>query len=653
MPAARAELPFRQVHLDFHTSPLIPDVARDWDAAHFVETLKAAHVNSVTCFAKCHHGMSYYDTQAGTRHPSLGFDLLRAQIDACHAAGIRVPIYYSIVWENHAAEQHPEWQQRTRDGRPAGPAPGEPGWKWMCLNTGYTDYVEAQVRELLAGYPCDGFFFDILLYQNSECHCEVCRRLMAESGLDASDAHDQRRHVMESIDRFMERITGVVHGQSPESGVFYNNTVGKRFARRAQWQTHVEIEALPTGGWGYSYFPYWVRYVREFGLETLGMTGRFQKMWADFGGLKTVPQLDFECASMLANGSKCSIGDQLHPRGRLDPAVYQVIGESYAKMEAAELWCSGAEPLTQIGLLMAGEPGPAQDGAGKMLLELHHQFCVLNEDADFSDCDLLIIPDTAAPTPALIHKLAGYLQGGGRVLFSHEALLDPETGDFALADRLGVRYRRRGVYQPDYFKVRSGLAAGIRDFPYICYEASSEVEALPGAEVLADVYGTYFNRTGEHFTSHGFTPATDPTGAPAVVATPKSAYLYGAFFTAYWTSGARVYRKVVENCLERLLPNRLVRTSAPSTTEVTLTRQRGRSVVHLVNYHPQRRGSHVETIEEVVPLCDVSLELRLRELPSRAYLAPSGADLLFEVEGGVVKCVVPEVDAHAMVVFEP
>jgi alpha-L-fucosidase len=53
----------RQVHLDFHTSPFIPDVAADFDAEEFVSTFQRAHVNSVTVFAKCHHGMCYYPTK--------------------------------------------------------------------------------------------------------------------------------------------------------------------------------------------------------------------------------------------------------------------------------------------------------------------------------------------------------------------------------------------------------------------------------------------------------------------------------------------------------------------------------------------------------------------------------------------------------------
>ena len=44
----RAIFPFRHVHLDFHTSPLIPGVGDDFDADEFVRTLKDASVDSMT-----------------------------------------------------------------------------------------------------------------------------------------------------------------------------------------------------------------------------------------------------------------------------------------------------------------------------------------------------------------------------------------------------------------------------------------------------------------------------------------------------------------------------------------------------------------------------------------------------------------------------
>src|SRR5689334_7828974 len=148
MPDASPQMPlrFRQVHLDFHTSPLIPDVGRDFDAEAFAQTVQAAHIDSITCFAKCHHGMSYYPTKAGKVKHSLEFDMLGAQIEACHKRDIRVPIYLTCVWDNYMAEQHPDWQQRKADGSLIGPEPGEAGWKWICLTSPYLDYQEEQTR---------------------------------------------------------------------------------------------------------------------------------------------------------------------------------------------------------------------------------------------------------------------------------------------------------------------------------------------------------------------------------------------------------------------------------------------------------------------------------------------------------------------------
>jgi hypothetical protein len=104
-----AALPTRQVHLDFHTPPSIPDLLVDFDAAAFADTMHAARVNSVTVFAKCHHGMSYNPTAVGQPHPYLrGRDLLGEMIEAPNQRGICTPIYYTVGWEERLAHLRPE-----------------------------------------------------------------------------------------------------------------------------------------------------------------------------------------------------------------------------------------------------------------------------------------------------------------------------------------------------------------------------------------------------------------------------------------------------------------------------------------------------------------------------------------------------------------
>ena len=83
---------YRQVHLDFHTSADCEGVGADFDPEVFANTVRMGRVNSMTVFAKCHHGFSYYPTEVGTRHPNLAVpDLMGAQIEALHGIGVLAP----------------------------------------------------------------------------------------------------------------------------------------------------------------------------------------------------------------------------------------------------------------------------------------------------------------------------------------------------------------------------------------------------------------------------------------------------------------------------------------------------------------------------------------------------------------------------------
>ena len=132
------DLRFRQVHLDFHTSEAIAGIGSRFDPDAFAETLERARVDSITCFGRCHHGWIYYDTEAfpERRHPHLERNLLKEQIEACHARDIRVPIYLTVQWDQYSAERHPEWLVIDESGRQTGTPPYEAGfYRRMCVNT--------------------------------------------------------------------------------------------------------------------------------------------------------------------------------------------------------------------------------------------------------------------------------------------------------------------------------------------------------------------------------------------------------------------------------------------------------------------------------------------------------------------------------------
>lgn len=646
-------LPYRQIHLDFHTGPAIPDVGAEFNPGAFAATMKAAHVNSVTVFAKCHHGHLYYNTKRAERHPGLapGFDLLRGQVDALHAEGIRAPIYLSVQCDEYAANTHPEWIARQPDGKNVGPNPLQPGWQIMDLSSPYQDFLAEQTAEVLKLFhPVDGIFFDMCWDQPSTS--KWAKAGMARLGLDPASETDRARYARQVSLDYMQRFHRQVKASSPDATVFFNCRPFFNLAEDIAFLEQVEIEALPTGGWGYIYFPKNVRYARTFDKPYMGMTARFHKSWADFGGLKPYPALEYETSQMIAHGARCSIGDQLHPRGTLDRGAYELIGQAYERVAQREPWLEGAVPVAQIGLfqLPTGVLSTTQstsgtdEGATRMLTQLKHQFDVVSETTDLRPYELVILPDAVPLSDKLVKKLRAYLKQGG-------ALLATGTSGLQLPE-LGVKHLGSSPFTTTYIRFGDAINTGVPDSDHVMYERGERVVAGKGTKVLAGVVEPYFERAWHHFCSHKQTPGDKLSRYAAAVQNGRCAYIAFPIFSAYATHGNYPYRLLVAALLNRLLPDPLLCVAAPTSTEATVMRQKKRTIVHLLQYCPERRAAGLDLIEDVVPLHNVPVSLKLARAPKSVYLAPDRDPLAFSYRQGRCDVTVPEVRGHAMVVFE-
>lgn len=662
-------LRMRQVHLDFHTAPSIPDVGKDFDADAFARTVKDARIDSMTVFAKCHHGFSYHPTEVGTMHPTLEFDLLGAQIEALHGIGVRAPIYISVGWDELMADEHPEWRQVDREGRLVGKGPFDVmGWRLMDLASPYADYVLAQTEEVLQRYgPVDGIFFDIVRDYPEGSYSSWRLEQMREAGVDATNPDGVAAWAQGVERRFMARAHEMISRDNPEATIFFNSRLrpdrDPEAGSRAElpYYTHIEIESLPSVQWGYNHYPLFASYFQTLGLPLMGMTGIFHKSWADFGSLKTEAALQYECARMLATGAACSVGDQLHPRGTLDAATYERLGAIYAQVESLEPWTQGAEPVPEIGILMA-ETGPrfrvvgrqTDEGAMRMLLELHRPFQFLDREADFSPYKVLIAPDDLPFGPELASKVQRYLEGGGALLLTHRAGLTPEGDRFAFD--VGVEYAGETPHSPDYFVADDGLPASLRSYAQVLYDRGSRVLPTPDADVLARVGVPYFTRTHDRYMSHQHTPYDRTTDEPAVTQRGRIIYCHSPLFGAYRRHAVPFYRELVGALLDRLAPQRVLETpELPTTAEAYLLRQPGegdRSILHLIHAVPQRRGEGVEVVEDILPLLDVRVGVRLNRPAERVTVAPGGEVLEHETRDDVTYATVPRVPGHRVVVFE-
>lgn len=610
----------RQIHLDFHTSPFIPDVGRDFDAAEFAKTMGRAHVNSVTCFAKCHHGMSYFPTKVGVSHPAIGDrDLLGEQIEALHRAGIRAPIYTTVVWEEEVARQHPEWRQMTREGHFAGWAGAGPDGKqghvgmWQFnnfLDPDYQDYFESHLREICSRYgnEVDGFFIDIVFFAENAGYSKASLEFKQKHGLTGHDRATFDRFSGLAQGAFAQRFTKLIRGLRRSASVFYNAPndgsmdphVGPR--TREAHQTHNEIESLPSGFWGYQHFPRMARAQARWHKPWLSMTGRFQKMWGDFGGIKPQAALEFECFRSQAMGGANSVGDQLPPRGILDPAAYDLIGSVFSQVEEAEPFYEGAKLLpAEVGIYLASyagiSGGKSEEGVVQMCEESHYDCAVIDSFDDLKNFKVVILPDSTVVDKNVASKLKAFHAKGGKLILSHRSGFDAD-GNWAL-DFIPLSFDGEVEEYPTFWRAKKTFAPDMSESDRVFYEAGMNVKKGKETKVLVDRVLPYFKRTALTFSSHFQTPPVDKASRhPAVVAGQGFVYFADPIFREYRQTGNLAARDVWKKVMRQLVGAPAFGDGLPTTIQVYPMRKENDLLLTLLHYIPIRKAMDIDIIEE-------------------------------------------------------
>jgi hypothetical protein len=653
------------IFFDFHTMPANPDVGKGFDFDAITGQLADAGVDYMVFPARCNLGTAYYNTKVGIRHPALEYDLIGELSKACQRRNIALSCYINTGLSHEEALLHREWCVLSQEGYTYRPERLNHFFRQMCYNTAYADHVTEMAREVVAGYPVAGLFFDCMHTQ--PCVGVECIREMKELGYDWEDPEQIHDYNTMKMNRFAKKICDAAKEINPELLLYCN---GIDYEAQAEMGTYLEFECLPTGGWGYETLPVGARYLRTLGKPTLNMSGRFHKSWGDFGGIRTEPSLEYDLVTGLANGMRTTIGDHFHPRGDINQPVFDLYKRLYSRLQKLEPWIEGATPDVEAAILwpmpypgykyMSPKKRPEYDrlytavrGACRMLGELKVQFDIVSDFVDWDRYDLLVLPDHVVLNDEWAARIRKHLDRGGAILSTGWSGLDPDKQGFVFPE-WGARYLGEDPFDPAFFAPAKELSAGMPDMPITLYQRGTSIEAPAGAEVLGEIIAPYYSRHWDG--EHGFVylPPDKPTGRPCGVLHGRVAHLSHPLFTSYFLDAQVPVKQYVANLLARILPQPLVQApTLPSFARATVTSQPGRRMVWLTSYVPERRGPNVDMIEERIELREVPVALRVdgRAVKS-VYLSPDRTPLPFEVRDGYAHTTLPTVDGYAVVVFE-
>lgn len=641
--------PWRKVHIEYHTSRHMPRLAERFDADEFGDRLLAAHVNGATVFAKDMYGYSYFPSTHGRMHPNLSFDLLGAQVAALRKRNISVLSYFMLTWNPELAERHPEWLVVRQPRDKSRPKPEEPPaedkgyrpymWQFCICQEGFLKGELDLIQELVSKYELDGVWLDG--GSSPACYCDECLRQLRNKGLDPFDAGVQYVHKAELCQSFLERIRQVIKKTRPgclvcpqNQGTFYG------LAKRAALVDCSSQEALFTDAahYGYHYFPTVIRYARGFGIPFHGCTVCFKDFWADFGGLKSPAQMHTEVAAYVSQGARCDIGDQLPPDGRLDPAIYHVIGQAYQQIERIEPYLEQAVPVTEAALLASGN-APCNEvnyGWVKLLTESRVQFDIVERETKWEErYALVVLPENFWVDQATASRLQAFIAGGGAVIAAHMSAVLAGT-EKSWLEQYGLHYAGMSPFRPAYMVPKVNFTGDIPSYAYALYEGASQWQAESPARTLAVLGEPLFQRSPKRYMSHQQTPFDHVTTYAAVARSGKVALVAFPLGQGYYNQGFWVYRRAFQKVLSEVLPAPLIQSDAHLTTELSLTHQaakpnagrKERYMVHIVNFSPVRRTpKHTDFHDDPIPLTNVTVRVNLPLKVSRAKALYAGKDL--------------------------
>lgn len=653
--------------------PANPDVGADFDAKAFAGRIRECGADFIVFPARCNQGMAYYPTKLGIPHPALKRDLFGDLVRACRAENIAVSAYINVGLSHEEAYRRRDWTVLRADGRMYDERFNNAYCRQMCYNTGYAEHVAGMAVEVARAYPVSGFFFDCC--QTQPCIGIECMEKMKAVGVDwrnPEQLHDFNYDKMVNMGR---RLSAAVRGVNPGLLLYFN---GLDYEAQADFGNYLELECLPQGGSGYELLPMMARHLRTLGKPVLNMTGRFQMTWGDFGGVRAPAGVEYDCINGIANGLMPNIGDHLHPRGDLNPAVMALDQAVYDKLRPLQPWIAGAVPVTEMANIMPSccYPGYKWRGgvreqqnqaalmslkaATRVLCELKMQFDNVSLAAPWDKYQVLVLPDEITVNAEIAGRLQKHLARGGAIIATGNSGLDAARERFVLDD-FGVEYAGADPYDPAYIAFQPELATGLPDMPVTLYAHGLAVKARPGTEVLATIVAPYYNNEWDGRHANRYTPPDRDTGRPAVTLKGRVAYVSHPIFQTYYKSAATPMRQIIANLLARFLPEPLVRASAgmpvrlvlPSFARITVTSQPGRRMVYVLAYLPEARGAGINMIEEPLELTGLTVSLRLDgRVPRQVYLAPARERLDFTIDGNYATVCIPYLRGWAVVVFE-
>ena len=588
---------------------------------------------------------AYYPTKVEFHYssPDLpdGKDVFGDIVRECHARGIRVVGRYDLSKTRKAVfDAHPEWFFRQANGEPV----IYNGLYSTCINGGYyRDQAMKILAEGLENYAVDGLFFNMFGNQARDysgkyvglCHCDSCATKygqMFRKEIPSEPDDDYRKFMFTSSREVAAEIGKLIRRKRPKAGYF--NYI-QEYTDGVMSESNTAIaRALPL--WPYSASDNVNRARNSQPAKmSVNLNMQFIDYWWRFA---TVPAGEIALRSWqnIAHGGALTF----EMNGTFDQQDRQALKKSkviFRWVAAHEEYYVRQSSAARV-LLMGAPQGAGREisaepyrGLFRLLTEEHIPFAV-SDNMDWvgkREFDLVIAADWA---PA---GLTQYAENGGRVL-----IVSPRQPEFEVARVVRTIPEIRG-----YLRVRDRAAfPSLKDTDLLMLNGPFTEVHDSAKPLLTLVPPSMF---GPPELIHIDMRDTETTGIVfrnigkgAVAWLPWN--LGGMYYRHSLTAHAGLFRDVID----RLNPVRQIKTDAHPLVEMSLMRQNGRTLLHLINLSGHSQTGYFAPI----PLSNVNVEVMGTHKSARTVRTPG--NLVTRQTNGYTRFTIKQLTDYELVVLD-
>lgn len=675
------EKSYRRNLVDMHIEDWNPEFLSEFDPDVYAGLLKTANVKSVMIYMNSHVGCCYWPTKSGYVHRQMrNGDKMGRLIDLCHEQGMDVILYMSLLANNRAYETHPEWRTAGPDGSSTRSRGGRFGG--CCGNSpGYRQFVDEQVKEICARYEAEGIFFDMAT-SGGLCYCKSCReRYKRETGKEIPTVIDWNNPDWVEYQQVRKRFVtdfalyayNTVKKYKPEWTVEHNSSP----FRLIDWRMGCSIDTVRAndfvGGDIYGEPIEQSLTCKFFDSITPNkpfeyMTSRCGPHLVDHTTTKPRELLELNAFYSLAHNGAFMFIDAIDPKGTLNPAVYELMGDIFRKMEYYEPY-TGGEMCADVGIYLSMESDFREDdtdlskisafyspglkphldglhGVTRVLKEKNVPFGVVTNNAikSIKQYQVIVLPDINIMGEDEKKALCEYVQNGGSLYISGSRL--PDLVQSLIGAGLKGKTRENVTYV-EPAKAGETLFEGVNlGSPLMVddYQTLIESEGLAPEEILATITLPYTDPKETAFASIHSNPPGKATDDPAIICKRYGKGRVVWTSSALETNGSEPHKELFFRLIKMLAQRPFAfESTAPKPVEIITYYQKDnrRYIVNVVNAQ-----------EQIPPISADDIKIRLNTKGIQpAYIkdVSTGNNLDFHIDGLFAEFSVPRLEIYEMI----